>query len=466
MAVLAAGLAAPATAVAQVVAIANGSPITAYDIEQRSKLIALTTHKAPPRQEVINALIDDRIKIAKAKSYGFEVPEAEVDQTFANMARAQHAPVQQFTQMIERAGIAPSTLKARIRAELTWTQLVRGKFGASLQVSEAEVNNALRERNANEADVVGHIYTLYPVMVLVPPGSSAAVVDARRHVAENLRSRFVNCNEGLAVSRALRDVAVREPVTRSSSDLAPQLREVLDSIPIGHLTTPEPTAQGLQMFALCDKRESKTDSPLKREVRQELFRQAVRGRVQQISRRNPQIRDDRIQMSAAAGLPLALTIGEPAGIGPDLTLAVWRRRVELDLPAFYLIGEPDFLRERARVLGLDVPLATVAPAQAAAAFERALPVVPLGLPITAAPGKPDASSAPAAIASIRRAVADVLAGEAAALVTNPVAKNVLYRSGFAEPGHTEFLARLAAEATGKPVHPVMMLWSPNSRWCR
>jgi len=164
-------------------------------------------------------------------------------------------------------------------------------------------------------------------------------------------------------------------------------------------------------------------------------------------------------MRSAVGLPLALTIGEPAGIGPDLTLAVWRRRVELDLPAFYLIGEPDFLRSRARALGLDVPLANVAPEQASAAFERALPVVPLNLPVTAAPGKPDSSSAPAAIASIRRAVADVMAGRAAAVVTNPVAKNVLYKSGFAEPGHTEFLAKLAMEATGKPVQPVMMLWS-------
>jgi 4-hydroxythreonine-4-phosphate dehydrogenase len=154
-----------------------------------------------------------------------------------------------------------------------------------------------------------------------------------------------------------------------------------------------------------------------------------------------------------------LTIGEPAGIGPDLTLTVWRRRVELDLPAFYLIGDADFLGSRARILGLDVPLAIVAPEEAGAAFERALPVVPLGLPLTAAPGTPDASSAPAAIASIRRAVADVLGGRAAAVVTNPVAKNVLYRSGFAEPGHTEFLAKLAAETTGKAAHPVMMLWS-------
>jgi 4-hydroxythreonine-4-phosphate dehydrogenase len=166
-------------------------------------------------------------------------------------------------------------------------------------------------------------------------------------------------------------------------------------------------------------------------------------------------------MTARARQPLALTLGEPAGIGPDLTLALWRRRVEFDLPPFYLIGDIDFLQQRARTLALDVPFSEVSPAQASMAFARALPVVPLGLPVTATPGKPDASSAPAAIASIRRAVADVLAGQAAAVVTNPVAKNVLYRSGFAEPGHTEFLARLAAEATGKPVHPVMMLWSPE-----
>jgi 4-hydroxythreonine-4-phosphate dehydrogenase len=166
-------------------------------------------------------------------------------------------------------------------------------------------------------------------------------------------------------------------------------------------------------------------------------------------------------MSRAAGLPLALTLGEPAGIGPDLTLAIWRRRRDLDLPPFYLIGDVDFLATRVRALGLDVPFAAVAPEQAVETFARALPVVALDLAVSATPGKTDETSAPAAIASIRRAVADVLAGRAGAVVTNPVAKNVLYKSGFAEPGHTEFLARLAGEATGKPVHPVMMLWSPE-----
>jgi len=166
-------------------------------------------------------------------------------------------------------------------------------------------------------------------------------------------------------------------------------------------------------------------------------------------------------MSEPLALPLALTLGEPAGIGPDLTIQLWRRRVELRLPAFYLIADPEFIRQRARVLGADVTLSLVTPAQAATTFARALPIVALDASITASPGAPDASSAPAAIASIRRAVADVLAGNAAAVVTNPIAKNVLYRSGFAEPGHTEFLAKLVQEATGKSARPVMMLWSPE-----
>jgi len=103
----------------------------------------------------------------------------------------------------------------------------------------------------------------------------------------------------------------------------------------------------------------------------------------------------------------------------------------------------------------------VTPRTAAAAFSSALPVVAIDVPVTAAPGRPDRSSAPAAVASIRRAVADVMAGLAAAVVTNPVAKNVLYNWGFAEPGHTEFLATLVHEATGKSLRPVMMLWSPE-----
>jgi 4-hydroxythreonine-4-phosphate dehydrogenase len=157
--------------------------------------------------------------------------------------------------------------------------------------------------------------------------------------------------------------------------------------------------------------------------------------------------------------PLALTVGEPAGIGPDLAAAVFRRRRELGLPPFYVLGDAAFLRRRSALTGPALEVVSCTPADAAAVFATALPVVDTGAPATAAPGRPDDTSATAAIAAIRLGVEHVLAGAAAALVTNPIAKHVLYRSGFAEPGHTEFLAKLAAAATGVLRRPVMMLWS-------
>ena len=157
--------------------------------------------------------------------------------------------------------------------------------------------------------------------------------------------------------------------------------------------------------------------------------------------------------------PLALTLGEPAGIGPDIAIKAWLRRDELKLPAFYLLGDRDFVARRASILGLDVDLADVGAQQAVSAFPSALPVVATGRVATAQPGRPDQTSAEAALASIRHAVADVAAGHASAVVTNPIAKGVLYRAGFRHPGHTEFLAELAASG-GRVPQPVMMLWSP------
>jgi 4-hydroxythreonine-4-phosphate dehydrogenase len=158
--------------------------------------------------------------------------------------------------------------------------------------------------------------------------------------------------------------------------------------------------------------------------------------------------------------PLALTSGEPAGIGPDIALEAWLRRRELDLPPFYLLGDRAFFAERAKILGLQVELADVGPDDARATFANALPVVATGESATARPGQPDVTSANAALASIRHAVDHVQTGQASAVVTNPISKSVLYRAGFRHPGHTEFLAELAANGGPAP-QPVMMLWSPT-----
>jgi len=138
-------------------------------------------------------------------------------------------------------------------------------------VVDTDITQAMAARNETQTDAVGYLYTLYPVIIVIPPGSSTAVMDNKKREAESLRGRFVSCKEGLAFARALRDVAVREAITKNSSDLAPALRDLLASIELGRLTSPEVTPQGLQMFAVCDKKETKTDSPIKTQLRQELF---------------------------------------------------------------------------------------------------------------------------------------------------------------------------------------------------
>ena len=269
-AIVAASLLAPALASAQVAVIANGSPITELDIYQRTKLMSTSSNKPVTRAQVIQELIDDRLKIAKGRIYGVEVTDAEIDGAFESMAKRQNISPQQFAQALDRAGISANALKARLRAEMTWTQLVRGRYGTSLQVGDADVASALRSRNEAESSVA-YVYTLYPVILVVPSGSSGAVIDSKRQMAENLRSRFESCKTGLPLARSLRDVAVREPITKSSADLPEPFRDLLAKLEIGRLSSPDVTSQGLQMYALCDKKENTADSPAKREIREKIF---------------------------------------------------------------------------------------------------------------------------------------------------------------------------------------------------
>jgi peptidyl-prolyl cis-trans isomerase SurA len=266
-----AAMVAPQTAQAQVVVVVNGIPITAIDIEQRIKLDTIMVGKPPTRQQVISELVDDKIKLTVAKrSYDFEVGQSDVDESFAKMASRARMNPAQLTQMLAARGSSVSAFKDKIRADMTWQQLVRGRFPSSLQVGETDINTALQGRS-DENSTVGYTYTLYPVIMIIGSGASEGIIEGRRREAENLRARFQNCAEGLKLARALRDVAVREPISRSSVDLPAPLRELLGKLELGHLTTPEVTAQGLQMFALCEKKQSGSDSPAKREVRDEIF---------------------------------------------------------------------------------------------------------------------------------------------------------------------------------------------------
>jgi peptidyl-prolyl cis-trans isomerase SurA len=261
---------------AQTVAVmVNGEPITNYDIEQRSKLIALSTHKPPARQDVINELIDEKVKIKEAKKYSVDPTGADVDQAYASMSSRMHITAEQLTKTLEAQGIRADTMKQRLRAEMVWSSLVRGRFKESLQVGEKEVAAAAAavevKGGEEKPEVESFEYKMQPIVLIVPRGSAPAVAEARHKEAESLRGRVQTCEEANALFKSMQNAAIREPVTKTSADLPPPLRELLDKTPIGHLTEPELTKQGIEMVALCSRKPTTIDTPKKKEVRDKMF---------------------------------------------------------------------------------------------------------------------------------------------------------------------------------------------------
>ena len=258
---------------AQSVAVmVNGEPITNYDIEQRSKLNFLTTHKQMSRQEVINELIDEKVKIKEAKRFGVDPTSSDIEQSFAAMSQRMRITADQLAKTLENQGIRPETMKARIRADMVWTSLVRGRYKESLQVGEKDVNEKAQE-GGEKTETEAFEYKMQPIVLIVPRGSPPAMIESRKREADALRERVQTCEEANSYFKSMQNAAIREPVTKTSADLPGPLRELLDKTPIGHLTTPEITKQGVEMVALCGRKPTTVDTPKKREIRDKLYQE-------------------------------------------------------------------------------------------------------------------------------------------------------------------------------------------------
>jgi peptidyl-prolyl cis-trans isomerase SurA len=264
----------PEPARAQVVAVlVNGEPITALDIEQRTKFMQMSTQKVPPRQEVVDSLIDEILEVREAKKYSIEVPQSEVEEAYANVGKRMGIDTKKLDELLTKGGASPETLKHKLKADYAWGSLVRGRYKSSLEVADTDVEAQLQLHKPEEKDQVGYEYTLRPILLVVPRGASDSTFDERKKDAEALRVRFTDCASGVPFARALREVAVRDPMIKFSADLPSAQRDILDKTDVGHLTPPEQTSEGIQVFALCGKKETKSDTPGKKEMRDEITQQ-------------------------------------------------------------------------------------------------------------------------------------------------------------------------------------------------
>jgi peptidyl-prolyl cis-trans isomerase SurA len=255
----------------EVVLLVNGEPITNFDIAHREKFIEMSKHKPPTRQEVINSLIDEILELKEAERYTIVPTKSDIDAAYNNVASNMGVDPAKLTQILNAGGASEDTLKQQLKAQMAWSGLVRGRYKASLEIADTDVEAELQLHKPEDAGQVGYEYVVRPILMIVQHGAPDSAFEARKHDADALRARFVNCTDGVPFARGLANVAVRDPINKSSADLPPALRGILDNTEVGHLTPPEQTAEGIQMFAVCSKKESKEDSPGLKETRDKMF---------------------------------------------------------------------------------------------------------------------------------------------------------------------------------------------------
>jgi peptidyl-prolyl cis-trans isomerase SurA len=176
----------------------------------------------------------------------------------------------QLTKSLESQGIRPDTLKGRLKADMVWSSLVRGRFKESLQVGEKDVAAAAKE-GGEQTKTEAFEYQMQPIILIVPKGAAPAAIELRKKEAEALRERVRTCEAANSYFKSMQNAAIRDVVTRTSADLPVPLRELLDKTPIGHLTAPEITKQGVEMVALCGRKPTTVDTPKKREIREKMY---------------------------------------------------------------------------------------------------------------------------------------------------------------------------------------------------
>jgi peptidyl-prolyl cis-trans isomerase SurA len=264
----------------EVAALVNGVPITQLDIAQRQKLEQLSTQKLPPRQEVLNTLVDELLEIHEAKNFSIDVPKSEVEQSYGSVAQHMGIDSEKLTAILVHAGSSAAAFKHRLEAQMAWNALIRGRYKASLEIADTDVEAQLHLHPTDEKDAnVGYEYTLRPVVFVVQSGAPDTLYESRKREADALRARFADCTSGIAFARALDEVAVRDQILKFSADLPKPSRDILDGTEMGHLTPPERTTEGFQMFAVCGKRQTKNDTPEEKKVRDEMFQKRFGARA-------------------------------------------------------------------------------------------------------------------------------------------------------------------------------------------
>lgn len=265
----------------QIAAFVNGEPITALDVDQQTRIIEAFTRRRPSRKEALDELVDQKVKISQAKRLNIDISEADVDREFATMARRVGRSAADLTAAFGQSGINVASFRFKLRADLAWRDVLQKMSPGAFQVRDADVVAALVARGQQPTSKAVQ-YTMRQIVFVVPRGSTDAARAARLREAESLRAKFSDCERDLQLAREYREVVVKDPVIRISTDLPQRLRELLEKTEDGRMTPPEPTPSGIEVVAVCGRKDTVADLGSRNEIREQLLSQRVENQEKRI----------------------------------------------------------------------------------------------------------------------------------------------------------------------------------------
>ena len=244
--------------------LVNDQPITRYDVDQRARLMRLGgaggTKKAATEE-----LINEKVQMIEAARRRFTVADAQVDQAYASIAKSLKLSLSQLNQALRAEGVNPKSLKSRLRAQISWGQLVQARTQAESRLSSQELTDALLEQGDPDQITLTEFY-LQQIVFVVPSGSKTARYTQRRNEANAFRSRYKGCETALDQARLLKAVVVKDIGRRSSDQLAGPQGEDIRATQAGKTAKPNQTDQGIELIAVCSRREIQSSSAVRAEI--------------------------------------------------------------------------------------------------------------------------------------------------------------------------------------------------------
>ncbi len=259
----------PAGAQGRIEILVNNEPITTYDIQNRTRLLKLTTGGRSGKSKAIEELIDERLKMQEAGRRNVTVDTAKVDQAIAGIASRTKMSQSRLEASLRQSGVNPKTLRNRIRAEIAWGEIVRARFRATVEVTERDVAVALGGDD-KASDTISE-FRLQEIVFIVPRKSSKAYESQRKREAEAFRASYPGCNSALEKVRGLKNVVVKPTMRRDESQLNGEMAEVLAETGAGQASRAVRSAEGFLVFGVCSKEAIRGASKASTETRQNLM---------------------------------------------------------------------------------------------------------------------------------------------------------------------------------------------------